>query len=165
MKTFASSESIDSAELEGLSTIAAQFYDMLADVRPELGHRSMTERRTSRESLLVDSAVMMHGYAAIMRDYNDAIASQGQKRAVAFWRQKLERFSASHRYRLGVWSGDFFEKANPLWRKVGVVKSGRDARRLTVLNTGAARGECGRVLRQFVSHAEVPRTLDFLSRT
>ena len=36
MKTFAPSESLDSAEMEGLAVVAATFYDRLARVRPEL---------------------------------------------------------------------------------------------------------------------------------
>ena len=70
MKTFAPTETFDTSELEGLASVAAQFYDMLASVRPELGKKEVGERRIIRESLLVDSATMMHGYAAVMKEFN-----------------------------------------------------------------------------------------------
>jgi hypothetical protein len=150
MKTFAPSESLDSAEMEGLAVVAATFYDRLARVRPELGKLSVPERRAVRAELIVDSAVMMHGYAALMRDFNASIPEGGVRKATGDWDQSLTKLSATNKYSFGRWTGDLFEKANPLWQRVGVVKRGRK-NKLTVLNTGAARGECGRVLRSLLS--------------
>jgi hypothetical protein len=150
MKTFAPAESLDPPEMEGLAVVAATFYDALAGVRPELGRLTVPERRATRERLIVDSAVMMHGYAALMRDFNASIAEGGVHKAIVGWKRSLTTLSSITRYTFGRWSGDFFEKTNPLWQRVGVVKRGRDRHRLTVLNTGAARAECGRVLRAFL---------------
>jgi hypothetical protein len=36
MRTFAGSTEVEETELEGLAVIAAEFLDLLADVRPEL---------------------------------------------------------------------------------------------------------------------------------
>lgn len=163
MKSLAPAEALDQPEVEGLATVAATFYDLLTNVRPELGHLSMTGRREVREKLIVDAAVMMHGYAALMRDFNDSIAEDGVKKATSTWAKKLERFASNHIYTFGGWSGDIFEKSNPLWQRVGVVKPGRDGRRLTVLNTGAARSECGRVLRQLASLEQPQTKLSFLT--
>jgi hypothetical protein len=141
MKTFAPREELDPSELEGLAAVAAEFYDMLSSVRPELGTLPLSERRSVRDTLIVDSAVMMHGFAALMRDFNDDLAKLGTSRARAEWRKKLDAIGGNRRYRFEKWRGDLFEKNNPLWQLLGVVKAGRDPTKLTVLNTGAARGE------------------------
>jgi hypothetical protein len=163
MKTFASSDQLDESELQGMASVAAQFYDMLVDVRPELGLKSAPERKVIRERFVVDSATMMHGYAALMKDFNEDLASLGTTRARSVWRKKLEKLRSDRRYTFLQWYGDVFEKRNPLWREVGIVKPGRDSQRLTVLNTGAARLECGRVLRQLLSVDEGVTNLRFLA--
>lgn len=106
----------------------------------------------------------IHGYAALMRQYNIDIGEKGTRAAQADWQARLIRLSASRVYRFDSWRGDFFDKRNPLWQRVGVVKPGRDGKSLTVLNTGAARGECGRVLSQFMAVNPVPEKLMFLAR-
>jgi hypothetical protein len=164
MKAFAKAEALDDPEMEGLATVAATFYDLLSQVRRELATLPIIERRRVREALIVDSAVMMHGYAALMSDFNDTISEKGLKGAISDWQKRLDRFSGGHRYRFGHWSGDLFEKINPLWQHVGVVKPGKDGKRLTVLNTGGARSECGRVLRQLASIGAPPNDLAFLSK-
>lgn len=165
MKTVAASDLLDHAELDGLANIASQFYDLLAEVRPELGHLSVSERNTVRSRLLVDSAVMMHGYAALMKDYKDDLPKLGTAKARAEWAKKLQSLDSSHLYRFENWSGDLFEKNNPLWRAVGIAKPGRDPSKLTVVNTGAARLECGRVLRQLLSLGHPTTSLQFLAKT
>lgn len=154
MKALAPDGYVDSHELEGLASIAARFYDSLASVRPELGRLAPGERRDVRNRLLVDAAVMMQGYAGLLREYSGELAKLGTQRAMVTWGRKFERLSSLHVYRFTDWSGDLFDKENPLWLRVGVVKPSRDGRKLTVLNTGAARAECARVLRQilFLDH-------------
>lgn len=163
MKSLSAADALEEPEIEGLATVAATFYDLLASVRTELGRLETRERRVARENLIVDSAVMMHGYAALMREFNDAIAEQGVQKAIAAWKRKLERLSAQVQYAFGKWHGDLFAKHNPLWTRVGVVKPGRDGKRLTVLNTGAARSECGRVLKQLLAVDRSQRDLRFLA--
>jgi hypothetical protein len=163
MKSFAPTESFDEPEIEGLATVAAKFYDILAETRPELGRIDQVERKKVREYLIVDAAVMMHGYASLMGQFNSAIAEGGVHNAANEWRTKLTRLAKDKRYSFGQWSGDLFEKRNPLWQRVGVVKPGKDGRKLTVLNTGAARSECGRVLRQLLSMDTDVSSLSFLT--
>jgi hypothetical protein len=162
MRSLAPADSLDEPEIGGLATVAATFYDLLAEIRTELGRLAIAERRTIRENLIVDSAVMMHGYAALMREFNDAIGEEGVRKAVAEWRRRLQRLSAQLTYSFDRWKGDLFAKRNPLWQRVGVVKPGRDGKRLTVLNTGAARSECGRVLKQLLAVDRAPADLRFL---
>ena len=76
MKAFAPTDALDSSELEGMAVVAANFYDR-ASVRTELGRLPITERRMVRATLLVDSAVMMHGYASLMKAFNEDLAKSG----------------------------------------------------------------------------------------
>jgi hypothetical protein len=164
MRSFAPSEQLDTAELEGTAAVASEFYDLLAEIRSELGRLAPSERRRVRENLVVDSAVMMHGYAALMKDYNADLGKLGSGRAKQEWKRRLNKFSRERMYKFRSWKGDFFAKANPLWRGVGIVKPGKSPGSLTVLNTGAARSECGRVLRQLISTTSEQLDLEFLAK-
>jgi hypothetical protein len=163
MKSFTPADALDEPEIDGLATVAAIFYDLLAEVRPELGQIDKGERKQVRERLIVDSAVMMHGYASLIAKFNDSVAEMGVDDATKEWLTKLRRLAQDKHYSLGAWSGDFFEKRNPLWQQVGVVKPGKDGRKLTVLNTGAARSECGRVLRQLLTMDKEVSDIAFLA--
>jgi hypothetical protein len=163
MKSFASNEQLDASELEGYARVAAQFYDMLVEIRPELGTQDISSRRKIRDELVVDSAVMMHGYAALMQDFNEGQAKLGTSKAKIEWEQKLKMLSADRQYTFDRWRGDIFEKTNPLWQRLGIVKPGRDGTKLTVLNTGAARSECGRALRRLLSVGRDTKNLQFLT--
>jgi hypothetical protein len=163
MKLLAPRESLDELEIEGIATVAATFYDLLAETRSELGRMETSDRRAVRERLIVDAAVMMHGYASLMRSFNEAIAERGLMHARNEWHKKLKRLGKDREYAYGGWRGEFFDKYNPLWQRIGVVKPGKDGTKLTVLNTGAARSECGRVLRQFMAVDGDVRALEFLA--
>jgi hypothetical protein len=165
MKSFAAVENLDASELAGMAAIGAQFYDMLAQVRPELGRLTVVDRKKTRETKIVDAAVMMHGYAALMKEYNNDLAEFGPSKERLEWNRKLARLSQDVEYAYGRrWSGDLFDKRNPLWLRVGIVKPGRDGVRLTVLNTGAARSECGKVLRELMSAEQPPDDLRLLAK-
>ncbi|CAN5274990.1 hypothetical protein BH10PSE9_BH10PSE9_00880 [soil metagenome] len=162
MNTFVSADELDSDELNGVARVAADFYDLLSGARPELGLLPLAERRDVRRRLIVDAGVMMHGYAALMKLYNLDLAEQGSKKARSIWQDRVARIGPAARFRLGNWRGDFFEKSNPLWQRVGVVKPSKDGKSLTTINTGATRAECGRVLRQLLSLAQPTSDLSFL---
>jgi hypothetical protein len=163
MKDLTVHDSLDSTELEGLAQVAASFYDLLAEIRPELGVIDVANRKLFRERSVSEAAVMMHGYASLMSEYNSSLTDLGARAARVEWKGKLERLGSNIQYRFGTWRGDFFDKANPLWQKVGVVKPSRKSQRLTVINTGGARSECGRVLRQLVASESKVRDLGFLA--
>jgi hypothetical protein len=164
MRTFSSDDSIDESELEGMSTVAAGFYDLLAAVRLELSQQDLVERRRIRDTLVVDAAVMMHGYAHLMRDYNTDIARMGPGGARDTWKTRLQMLSKQHIYSAEGWAGDLFEKRNPVWAEVGVTRAGNDFAKITVLNTGAARLQAGRVLRQLVRMQRPPQDITFLAK-
>jgi hypothetical protein len=153
---------VDESELEGIATIASTFYGLLAEVRPELGVLDLRTRQGVRQRSLVDAAVMMHGYAALMKDFRRDLTSDGIHVATDKWKQRLQALSAAKTYSLANWSGDLFDKENPLWQRAGVVKPGRDSSKKTVTNTGAGRAVCGRILRQIAAVASPQPTLDFI---
>jgi hypothetical protein len=98
-----------------------------------------------------------------MKDYRKDLVVSGTVNATESWQRKLQRLSPNGLYAFGTWRGDFFDKRNPVWRAVGVVKPGKTDEKITVVNTGGARGECGRVLRTLLAMKESPKSLDFLA--
>jgi hypothetical protein len=128
MRAFAATDSIDSSELDGLATVAADFYDMLADVRPELALQNASDRRRIRFELIVDAAVMMHGYAAVMKEYNFDIANIGRVKAKDKWRNKLIMLSSENQFQHGRWKGELFDKKTHFGWLLGSLKLGHLAR-------------------------------------
>ncbi|QNG35218.1 hypothetical protein F1C76_00030 [Geodermatophilaceae bacterium NBWT11] len=153
MRTFAGASEMEESELEGLAVIAAEFLEMLAVVRREL--RVETPQR-DRENTLASAAVMMHGYAALMRDYSLDLANRGPTRARQVWRDRLSKLSPEQLYGQDDWTGDFLSKRNPLWLQLGITKENPDTHALTVTNTGGARARAGRALRRYLND-EDPR--------
>jgi hypothetical protein len=150
MKTFAGSEVIGQSELEGMATVAGSFFDMLADVRPELSKLDAAARVQVRANSLVDSATIMHGYAALMRSYNLDMARMGAGPARERWHDRLARLSSSVVYKLDDWQGEFFDRANPLWERAGILKRNRNGD-YNITNSGATRAEAGRILRTLMA--------------
>jgi hypothetical protein len=101
--------------------------------------------------MLVDAGVMMHGYAAVMRQYQIDISRVGSSEAKQAWKNRLARLSATRSYALQNWRGDLFEKANPLWRNVGITKPNLSGAGLSVMSNGATRAVAGRVLSSLLS--------------
>jgi hypothetical protein len=132
MRTFAGTTEVDEAELDGLAVIVASFLQLLAEVRPELNVRTS---HSDRDKTLAAAAVMMHGYAALMRDFNLDVGNLGSEQARKAWRTKLGRLSPKVTYRRGKWSGDFLSKDNPLWERLRICH-GRVARAANGLGTG-----------------------------
>lgn len=162
MRTFAGGTTFDASEVDGMAIVAAQFYDMLAEVRPELRKTDIKSRNHYRRYSLADAAVMMHGYAYLMRDYNLDIGRMGAAQAKKIWQTRLQNLSASPEYKFRQWSGDLFEKQNSLWTNLGVTKIGAEGK-ITVVNTGSSRTQAGRALRQLVVAEPRPSTVEFLA--
>ncbi len=160
MQLFAPADALDETEIEGFAQVAATFYEMLAGARPELAVLELADRREIRRKLLVDSAVMMFGYAFLMRDFNTSIAEEGLMRATQSWKLRLDRLGAEYVFK--DWHGDFFSRSNPLWIATGILKPGKSGGKLTLSNTGATRAQAGRVLSQLLSLETVPSDIRFL---
>ena len=98
MKAFAGTDYIDNEELEGMADIAAEFIDLLSEVRSELNVLNRSERNMIRNSSIVDSAVMLHGYVYLMKEYNRDITKMGLKKAKEMWKQKLKKIDKNTTY-------------------------------------------------------------------
>jgi hypothetical protein len=144
MRTFAGGTEVEENELEGLALIASSFFKLLIGVRPEL---RVDTSHVEREATLASAAVMMHGYAQLMRDYNLDVARLGGERASGKWQNALQRLSPAVTYVYGDWAGDYLSRENPLWAELGIVRVDPDTHRVTVSNTGGTRARAGRALR------------------
>jgi DNA-sulfur modification-associated len=153
MHTFAGSNEVEDAELEGLAITAAEFLDLLADVRPEL---NVETPWAVRDETLASAAVMMHGYAALMQDYSYDLARLGHSKARDRWIALLSKLNPQHVYEQDGFSGDYLSKYNPLWQELGITRPISESNRLTVSNTGGARARAGRALRRYLGHRNVP---------
>lgn len=156
MRTFAASDEVEEAELEGLAVLAADFFEMLAAVRPEL---RVETPQSAREATLASAAVMMHGYAALMRDYSLDVGKLGREAARGLWKERLASLEPSHSAMYEGWSGDFLSKSNPLWEALGITKRNAETQRVNVLNTGGARARAGRALRAYLEAGVPPDSL------
>lgn len=134
------------AEVERVAGSMSRFYKLLVTVRPELGVLSQDARAAVRSGLLVDQAVMMHGYAQLMRAFHTDLDANGEPR-LQWWTLGIQGLSAANPVQVGDWSGDFFSRANPVWRDVGVLQETRTGR-TAVSNTRQTREVCGRLLRE-----------------
>jgi len=146
MRLFAGEELYDKAEMEGLSNVASDFLKLLSITRQELNPVDISSRIIIRNSLIVDSAVMMYGYVALMKRYKNDLGKFGKKEADKIWTTKLQQLSSTKIYSMDDWSGDIFDKQNPLWIKIGIMKRGGKNNSLTTLNTGASRIKAGKAL-------------------
>ncbi|WP_195760562.1 DNA sulfur modification protein DndB [Agromyces kandeliae] len=147
MRTFAGSNEVEEAELDGLAATAAEFLEMLAEVRPEL--RPGTSH-LEREQSLASAAVMMHGYAALMQDYGTDLAKLGSERARLTWGERLSLLAPTNEYDHDGWRGDFLSKENPLWQELGVTRVDRESGKILVSNNGGTRARAGTALRRRV---------------
>jgi hypothetical protein len=134
------------ASIENVAQLMATLYEKLAIVRPELAALTVDDRATARAKLLVDQAVMMHGYAFLMTQYQRALDSEDVDR-IAWWDTSIEGFGSTVQYADEDWSGDYFSRENPLWKRVGVLQETKSGR-LAVSNTRQTRDVCGRLLYQ-----------------
>lgn len=115
-------------ELEAAAVALARFYDLIAEVRPELRGLQSGDRR-DRESLAAQ-AVTMHGYARLMARYLDDLLKSESTGLDDVWRKRLAKLAPDVVYKHDGYSGDFLGRDNPLWRDLGVIqktKAGRDA--------------------------------------
>lgn len=142
-------EGVDETEIEGFATVAAKLLELLTQVRPELGILSLAERKAVRARSLVDAPIMFQGYSALISDFNSDVAKLGLHGAISLWRRRLSRLAASVVYSEDGWAGDFFDKSNPMWSRLGIVKPGVSGRP-TVSNNRAARIQAMRALRAVV---------------
>lgn len=151
LKHASDSEGLDESEIEGYATVASTLLQLLTEVRPELGHLPLAVRKQVRASSLVDAPIMFQGYSALISDFNTDVVKLGLSKASERWRVTLQKLAPTVVYIDGTWRGDFFDKSNPLWTRLGIVKPGVSGRP-TVSNNRAARIQAMRALRTAVAN-------------
>lgn len=161
MRTYAGAEEIDEAELEGLSTVAAQFFEMLAKVRPEFRSAELQVRNLMREKSLADSPVTLHAFGELMRDFSTDLAKKGSSEGYDYWAVKLQQLSPDVQFMGGNWVGDFFAKLNPLWIDARIAKKSSPTKPVAILNTGGARTRMTKILRRYLD-SKTPASLQEL---
>lgn len=144
MRTFAGATEVQESELEGLALVAADFFRMLMDVRPEL---RVETPWTERDRTLASAGVMIHGYAHLMRDFNIQLARTGATAAKATWQRKLALLAPDVAYSRGGWIGDFMDRENPLWLELGITRLDRETQQIQISNSGGSRTRAGNALR------------------
>lgn len=147
MRSFAGSTEVQESELEGLALVAAEFFRMLMGVRPEL---RIETPWSVRDQTLASAGVMVHGYAALMRDFNIELARSGPSAAQEIWQERLGKLSPEKTFKYEQWSGDIMDRENPLWLERGITRRDRDTGQIQTLNTGGSRSRAGDVLREFL---------------
>lgn len=152
LKHASDSEGLDESEIEGFATVASTLLQLLTEVRRELGTLPLADRKRVRAFSLVDAPIMFQGYSALISDFNTDVAKRGLSKATERWRTLLQKFAPIVTYTEGNWSGDFFEKSNPLWARLGIIKSGLTGRP-TVSNNRAARIQVMRALRAVLANS------------
>jgi len=160
LKHATDSEGFDESEVEGFARVASTVLQLLTDVRPELGSLSLVERKQVRAQSLVDAPIIFQAYSAFISDFNADVATLGLSKATERWREALQKVAPTIRYSDGAWAGDIFQRNNPLWTRLGILKPGASGKP-TMSNNRAARIQAMRALRAVVSNST--DTLDLLT--
>ncbi|MGV0953273.1 MAG: DNA sulfur modification protein DndB [Fluviibacter sp.] len=151
LKHASDSEDLDESEIEGFATVASSLLQLLTEVRQELDSLPLAERKRVRATSLVDAPIMFQGYGAFINDFNREVVKLGITKAQDEWRTKLQKLAPTVKYTEDLWEGDFFDKANPLWVRLGIVKPGVSGKP-TVSNNRASRLQVMRALRAAVGN-------------
>lgn len=152
MQTAVETDDLTSGEIEKLAPAIAAFWNMLADVRQELGRLDVDQRRESRKQSMAAQAVVMHGYAQLLRQFlRDADASDIES-ASAAWKPRLDALGPQRQYNHAdpKWRGDFFSRENPLWQEIGVLQQTKRGGQ-AVSNVRQTRDQVGRVLTELTA--------------
>ena len=140
-------EFVTDEEITNLAPALGGFWDMLAEVRPELGHLEVTQRRESRRESMAAQAVTMYGYAALMRRFLKAVDETDLATAVKHWQPLLKQLGPENTYAHPKtdFEDDFFARSNPLWRELGVLQTTKSGGE-TVSNVRQTREQMAKAL-------------------
>ena len=125
----------------------AVFWEMLAQVRRELQKLEVDERRESRKQSMAAQAVVMHGYAQLLRRFLKDVEDGDLDSAAAEWQPKLNTLVPGNQYEHSPssWKGDFFSRENPMWQEIGVLQQTKRGGQ-AVSNVRQTRDQVGKVL-------------------
>lgn len=151
LKHASDTEAFDESEIEGFAHVASTILQLLTEIRSELAKLPLTERRHVRATSLVDAPIIFQAYSAFISDFNSDVVTLGLSRATEKWRSLLQKLSPSTQYADGDWTGDFFQRENPLWTRLGILRPGASGKP-TISNNRAARIQAMRALRAIAAN-------------
>jgi hypothetical protein len=105
----------DEAPFKADVEYAVQFWNKLAEARPELGKLDISRRKRVRETLLVDSALAIWAYVAIARKMRD------RKIDLAILKKLSEPVAINNQTDGRERGVDLFSRENPVWDRVGIL--------------------------------------------
>jgi hypothetical protein len=140
-------------EIEDVLDYLVKFIEQLHKARPnELAVLSVAQRKKVRDASLADQAVVWAGYLRL--------AAWLRENTPDGWQQAVQNLAIEpFRYRRSdnsVWTGDLFNRNNPLWLERGVIAPGKSGFR--VINSRPGRQAAFEILK------EVARGRDFTVR-
>ncbi len=105
----------DEAPFKADVEYSVQFWNKLAEARPELGKLDIGRRKRVRETLLVDSALAIWAYVAIARKMRD------RRTDLDVLKKLGERVAINDQSGEGQRDVDLFSRENPVWEQIGVL--------------------------------------------
>lgn len=153
VQTINGSATMAGSEIESVATSFAAFYELLCSSRPELGVLSEADRVAVRRNLMIDQAVILHGFAVLAKKFHQEYSSadeHGRAQVAEEWRAQLAKLDSSHEYVTTApdgteWRGDLFDRKNPVWRQQGILQATRTGGE-TVSNTRQTRATAASIL-------------------
>jgi hypothetical protein len=129
----AAGSEIANSQVDALAHSFASFYELLSDARPELKLLTEEERLSARKTLMIDQAVILHGFAPTIRRFHAGLVNaraSGEEAERAYlddWKARLGNLAdADYQFvdadGTVVWEGDMFDRRNPLWRHIGILQ-------------------------------------------
>lgn len=135
------------AELLSHKEWLVDFLNTLSEIRPELQSAPVARRQRIRESLIIDSALSFNAFLKLSR----------RLRGKSDWKVILGRLKSDYEHHdhpggRVTWKGDFFSRANPLWRNgVLMVKTNsKGAEQVSLQNSGASKDFLSKSLLEFL---------------
>jgi hypothetical protein len=123
-----------------------KFVEELHRIRPaEIAVISVAQRKKSRDTTVVDQAVLWSGYLRLAAWLRESVPQD--------WQAKLQVLANSpFRYRCKdgrIWSGDLFSRNNPLWMDRGILAPGKTG--IRVVHNRPSRQAAFEALKDIVS--------------
>lgn len=147
MQTAVETDALTEQEINDLAPAIATFWEILAGVRHELQRLEVDERRESRKHSMAAQAVVMHGYAHLLRRFLQDVEQGELTDIAAAWKGKLGRLAPDKpfEHQSSNWRGDFLSRDNPLWQELGVLQQTKRGGQ-AVSNVRQTREQVGKAL-------------------
>lgn len=147
MQSAVGTDALTEEEIDALAPRISVFWQILSAVRPELGHLKVDDRRKSRKESMAGQAVLMYGYAELLRRFLEEAEKTSVEDAKKEWEPRLAILGSGQTYQHPnpKWEGDYFQRENPLWTDLGVLQTTKSGGQ-TVSNVRQTREQAAKAL-------------------